>query len=77
MGCYFDGLKFYLSLGVVRGEITEEIQGNVGFGFDPIFIPTGYSKTFAEDFSIKMKTSHRKKALAGLFKKIKKLEKGV
>lgn len=34
--------------GIIRGEITDEITGNGGFGYDPIFKPEGYKKTFAE-----------------------------
>ncbi len=70
MACYFDGSNFKLSLGIVRGKVIDEIRGRFGFGYDPIFIPEGFTKTFAEDFEIKMKTSHRKKAFTGLFKKI-------
>ena len=72
MACYFDGKRFLLSLGVVHGRVIETIRGNAGFGYDPIFIPDGFTKTFAEDFEIKMNISHRKKAFIGLFKKIKK-----
>ncbi len=34
--------------GVCKGKITTEIQGENGFGYDPVFIPDGYNKTFAE-----------------------------
>lgn len=34
--------------GVVRGEIIEKKKGTEGFGYDPIFIPAGFSTTFAE-----------------------------
>ena len=34
--------------GIVRGTITREKSGSKGFGYDPIFIPEGYQKTFAE-----------------------------
>ena len=50
--------------GVIKGEITHEIRGNSGFGYDPVFIPSGYSKTLAE-LSLKEKNtiSHRSIAI--------------
>ncbi len=46
--------------GIIRGTITEYPQGEGGFGYDPIFIPDGYDKTFAElPAEIKNKISHR------------------
>ena len=50
--------------GRVDGLISYDRKGNSGFGFDPIFIPLGYDKTFAELGSeIKNKISHRGRAL--------------
>jgi XTP/dITP diphosphohydrolase len=34
--------------GIVNGEIIGEKRGNMGFGYDPVFVPEGYEKTFAE-----------------------------
>jgi len=49
--------------GVVYGTITNTARGSGGFGFDPIFIPDGSSKTFAEmDLIEKNNHSHRGKA---------------
>lgn len=46
--------------GEIRGEIIEEKRGAAGFGYDPIFLPDGYDKTFAElGDDIKNKISHR------------------
>ena len=55
----FNGLE-YLFEGVVKGTIIQEKRGTLGFGYDSIFIPFGYEKTFAE-MSIKDKSliSHR------------------
>lgn len=53
----------YVFEGVVKGTIAEEKRGDKGFGYDPIFIPDGYDKTFAElGVEEKNKISHRAKA---------------
>lgn len=53
--------------GVVEGEITHQRSGAEGFGYDPIFRPDGYDKTFAElGADIKNKISHRARATARL-----------
>jgi len=58
----------YLFEGVVSGTLINEKRGNEGFGYDPIFIPEGKTRTFAEmTLSEKNKISHRAKA----FKKLK------
>jgi len=49
--------------GVCKGKIINEMRGENGFGYDPIFVPNGYEKTFAElSADIKNTISHRKKA---------------
>ncbi len=59
--------KSYLFEGEVKGEIIEHKRGTEGFGYDPIFIPTGYKQTFAEiALSEKNKISHRAKAVQKL-----------
>ncbi len=53
--------------GEVEGVISEEPRGRGGFGFDPIFVPLGYAKTFAEmTLEEKCSVSHRSKALEAL-----------
>ena len=53
--------------GIVEGEITKEKSGAEGFGYDPIFRPDGYDKTFAElGADIKNQISHRARAVAKL-----------
>jgi XTP/dITP diphosphohydrolase len=53
--------------GVVNGNITEERRGHGGFGYDPVFIPEGFEKTFAEmSLDEKNKISHRAIALGKL-----------
>ncbi|HIS09835.1 MAG TPA: non-canonical purine NTP diphosphatase [Candidatus Avibacteroides excrementipullorum] len=62
--------------GRVDGVITMEKRGEGGFGYDPIFIPDGYDKTFAElGENIKNKISHRAKAIAALCEYLKRLPK--
>ena len=54
--------------GRIEGNLIWEPRGNNGFGFDPMFVPSGYNQTFGElDHSIKQQISHRFNA----FKKLK------
>lgn len=49
--------------GIVKGTISREKMGNAGFGYDPIFIPEGFSKSFAQMTSeMKNSISHRYRA---------------
>ena len=65
-----DGKTIQVS-GIVRGRIAEEEFGQGGFGYDPIFIPEGYDKTFGElPAAIKNGISHRARALQALVKVI-------
>ena len=63
-----DGSNFWKSRGVCRGSISNEIKGQKGFGYDPIFIPSeGDGRTFGElGAEVKNQISHRKKAMQGL-----------
>ena len=55
--------KSYSSKGIVKGKISKNRRGRNGFGYDPIFIPDGYSQTFGEmDFKLKASIDHRFKA---------------
>ncbi len=55
--------------GVVRGRIATEEYGQGGFGYDPIFIPEGYDKTFGElPADLKNSISHRARAMEALVK---------
>ncbi|MBC7222358.1 RdgB/HAM1 family non-canonical purine NTP pyrophosphatase [Candidatus Bipolaricaulota bacterium] len=59
--------RFWTSEGVLEGTIAEEPRGKGGFGYDPLFIPEGESRTLAEMAPAeKNAISHRKRALEGL-----------
>lgn len=61
--------------GVCEGVISNEIQGDGGFGYDPIFKPKGINKTFAElSFDEKNKISHRAIAIKKLIDYFNKLK---
>jgi XTP/dITP diphosphohydrolase len=60
--------------GIVNGEIIRERRGGEGFGYDPIFQPEGYDKTFAElGMNIKNTISHRARATQKLAEYLKTL----
>ena len=68
---YWDNKKFITEVGKIEGNITEK-KGLNGFGYDPIFIPEGHSKTFAEmDYKKKILIDHRYIAYKKLEEKIK------
>ena len=59
--------KEYLFEGIVEGEIIRERRGTGGFGYDPVFIATGYDLTFAEiPLEEKNRISHRARAMKQL-----------
>jgi len=59
---YYDG-ETHIFKGICKGKIAEEIRGNRGFGYDPIFIAEGSNKTFGEmETKEKNKYSHRGKS---------------
>ena len=67
----YPGMGMITVKGTCEGTITSESRGSNGFGYDPIFIPDGYSKTFAElGPDVKNKISHRALALDKAKKKI-------
>ena len=61
-----NGEVLNLSEGICEGSITFAPRGTGGFGYDPVFIPDGYDKTFAElPDTVKNLISHRARALMG------------
>ena len=64
MALYDRGKLVKTLRGECRGKISFEARGKNGFGYDPVFIPKGFSKTFSElSLKTKNKISHRGKAL--------------
>ena len=60
---FFPNGKSYLGKGIVSGKISSQKKGINGFGYDPIFIPSGHEKTFGEmKPHLKMLIDHRYKA---------------
>ena len=65
----------YLFEGKVNGTIINERKGQNGFGYDPIFVPEGFDKTFAElSAHEKNSISHRARAVANLIQFLKNTE---
>lgn len=62
------GLQTHYFEGICKGQIATEMHGDKGFGYDPIFIPDGATKSFAQmSMDEKNKYSHRQKAVTQLF----------
>lgn len=65
------GSKPHISKGVAKGRISEEKAGSGGFGYDPIFVPEGYSKTYAQiEVAEKNGISHRGRAIEAFLKEL-------
>jgi len=65
----YDGLSARYFEGTCEGNIGFQLKGANGFGYDPLFVPGGYTQTFAElGVEIKNRVSHRGKALQSLVK---------
>ncbi len=68
-----DGKEPQFVSGILKGKISEELQGNEGFGYDPLFIPEGYDKTFAQlGTHEKNQISHRRRAFNELYRFLEK-----
>lgn len=69
------GEEHYSFPGICKGEILKEKRGEKGFGYDPVFNPEGFEKSFAEmDLEEKSEISHRARAFKKLVKFLKDQE---
>jgi XTP/dITP diphosphohydrolase len=60
-----EGNIVHTSNGICNGRIAMEPRGDLGFGYDPIFVPDGFDQTFGElSNDVKQKISHRASAFA-------------
>ena len=60
---FWPGGKIYSGTGIIKGRISKSKKGKKGFGYDPIFIPNGFKKTFGQmNQKLKMSIDHRYKA---------------
>jgi len=63
--------------GIVEGKIADEVRGDSGFGYDPVFIPDGFEQTFGElPKEVKNTISHRAQAIRTLADGLRGLEFG-
>jgi XTP/dITP diphosphohydrolase len=68
----WEGQTYYFE-GICKGHISISMQGEKGFGYDPIFVPEGSKKSFAEmNMEEKNRFSHRQKAVSQLFEFLRK-----
>jgi len=66
-----------VSVGRVEGTLAARPRGNGGFGYDPVFIPVGESRTFAEMSPVeKDALSHRGRAMRALARRVAGIERG-
>ena len=69
-----DGRDHWHTVAHCNGKVIQEKRGTNGFGYDPLFIPEGYDRTFGELSSeIKSKLSHRAKASKAFIEMLSKL----
>jgi XTP/dITP diphosphohydrolase len=74
IGFMAPGDEPFIAKGVAKGTVSHEMRGSGGFGYDPIFINEGHTKTYAElDVEEKSKVSHRGKAIESFVKELPRL----
>ncbi len=66
--------RVLVARGECPGHIVSELAGEGGFGYDPVFMPDGYDKTFAQlGTEVKNKISHRARAIQNLIEQLKEI----
>ena len=71
IGFLAPGQDPYIAKGVARGEIAREKAGTGGFGYDPIFVPEGSNKTYAQiEVGEKNRISHRGRAIEAFLREL-------
>jgi len=74
IGFLVPGKEPHMSKGVAKGSIAEKKAGTAGFGYDPVFVPEGFTKTYAQiGIPQKNKISHRGRAIALFLKELPRL----
>ncbi len=74
IGFLVPGKEPNISKGIAKGSISEKKAGTGGFGYDPVFVPDGYAKTYAQiEVTEKNKISHRGRAVDLFLKELPKL----
>jgi XTP/dITP diphosphohydrolase len=74
IGFLVPGKEPHISKGVAKGSISERKAGTGGFGYDPVFVPDGYAKTYAQiEVTEKNKISHRGRAVELFLRELPKL----
>lgn len=74
IGFIAPGKEPYVAKGVAKGSVSQEKAGTGGFGYDPIFVPEGYSKTYAQiEIGEKNRISHRGRAIEAFLKGLPRL----
>lgn len=69
---YADARCVKTFVGFVKGKVASRPRGKLGFGYDPVFVPDGWSETYGESDAAKERTSHRMKSLVKFAKWFKR-----
>ena len=74
IGFMMPGKEPFIAKGIANGSISTRKAGSGGFGYDPVFVPEGYQKTYAQfEIPEKNKISHRGRAIALFLEELPRL----